>query len=284
MVKFYSNYTNYQTFMLQIIDQINRNHVFKQTPVRIVSLVPSQTELLFDLGLEKSIVGITKFCVHPSHFLKEKTKVGGTKNPNFEKIKDLNPDIIVCNKEENTKEIIDECSKICTTWTTNIITIEDNFKMIRDFGQIFNLEEKAHQLNDSLSFALSNFKIFIAEKSFKKVAYFIWKNPFMVVGSDNYINEMLRLNKFENVFENNNFESNRYPEIELEMLDNKNLDLIFLSSEPYPFKEKDFIDLQNYSKSKIIIVDGEMFSWHGSRLLLALDYFRFLDYSNHRII
>ncbi len=260
--------------MLQIADQINTNHIFRETPIRIISLVPSQTELLFDLGLENSIIGITKFCVHPKHFLKQKTKVGATKNPNFEKIRALNPDIIICNKEENTKEITEECSKICTTWTTNIITIEDNFQMIRDFGQIFNLQENAKLLNEKISFALSDFKVLIQEKTIKKVVYFIWKNPYMVVGSNNYINEILRLNKFENVFENNNFESNRYPEIKIENIENENLDMIFLSSEPFPFKEKDKIDIQKHSKSKIEIVDGEMFSWHGSRLLLALDYFK----------
>ena len=262
-----------------MIDQISNHHIFNEIPTRIVSLVPSQTELLFELGLENSIVGITKFCVHPNHFLKGKTKVGGTKNPNFDKIKALNPDIIICNKEENTKEIIEECSKICTTWTTNIITIEDNFRMIADFGQIFKAEEKSSFLNNQLSFALSDFATFIEKNTVKKVAYFIWKNPFMVVGTNNYINEILRLNRFENVFENNNFESNRYPEIDIETLENKNLDLIFLSSEPYPFKENDKIDFQKYSNSKIEIVDGEMFSWHGSRLLLALEYFKKLHKS-----
>ena len=262
-----------------MLDQISNHHSFNEIPMRIVSLVPSQTELLFDLGLENSIVGITKFCVHPNHFLKGKTKVGGTKNPNFDKIIGLNPDIIICNKEENTKEIIEECSKICTTWTTNIITIEDNFRMIADFGQIFKAEEKSSFLNNQLSFALSDFATFIEKNTVKKVAYFIWKNPFMVVGTNNYINEILRLNRFENVFENNNFESNRYPEIDIETLENKNLDLIFLSSEPYPFKENDKIDFKKYSNSKIEIVDGEMFSWHGSRLLLALEYFKKLHKS-----
>jgi iron complex transport system substrate-binding protein len=265
---------------MKLTDQIKNSHDFENVPKRIVSLVPSQTELLFDLGLEEFIVGITKFCVHPIHFKTTKKIVGGTKNPNFEKIKALNPDIIICNKEENTKEIIQECSKICTTWTTNIITIEDNFEMIRDFGQIFNLQENAKLLNDKLSFALSDFKVLIQEKSIKKVAYFIWKNPYMVVGSDNYINEMLRLNKFENFFENNNSKSNRYPEIQIESIENENLDMIFLSSEPYPFKEKDKIDIQKHSKAKIEIVDGEMFSWHGSRLLLALDYFK--DFHTNR--
>ena len=259
---------------MMLIDQIQTNHNFAKTPTRIVSLVPSQTELLFDLGLENSIVGITKFCVHPNHFLKEKTKVGGTKNPSFDKIKALNPDIIICNKEENTKEIIEECSKICTTWTTNIVTIEDNFKMIADFGQIFNIEDKAKILNEQISFALSDFRTFINEKQSCKVAYFIWKKPYMVVGTNNYINEILRFNKFENVFENNTSASNRYPEIDIETLKSKNLDLIFLSSEPYPFADKDKNDFDHFTNAKIEIVDGEMFSWHGSRLLLALDYFK----------
>ena len=137
------------------------------------------------------------------------------------------------------------------------------------------VEEKSSFLNNQLSFALSDFATFIEKNTVKKVAYFIWKNPFMVVGTNNYINEILRLNRFENVFENNNFESNRYPEIDIETLENKNLDLIFLSSEPYPFKENDKIDFQKYSNSKIEIVDGEMFSWHGYKLL-----YNFLKYSN----
>jgi iron complex transport system substrate-binding protein len=260
--------------MIMLTDQIQTYHRFAKIPKRIVSLAPSQTELLFDLGLEESIVGITKFCVHPNDFLKSKKVVGGTKNPNFEKIKVLNPDIIICNKEENSKEIIEECSKICTVWTTNIITIEDNFQMISDFGKIFEIEENSKVLNEKLLFALSDFKTFTKEKSTIKVAYFIWKNPYMVVGSDNYINEILRLNKFENVFENNNFESNRYPEIQIETIKNENLDLIFLSSEPFPFKEKDKIEIQNFSRAELKIIDGEMFSWHGSRLLKAFEYFK----------
>ncbi len=263
---------------INLTDQLNKKHIFEIVPMRIVSLVPSQTELLYDLGLESSIVGITKFCVHPKHFLKEKIKVGGTKNPNFDKIKALNPDIVICNKEENTKEIIEQCAEICTVWTTNIFTIEDNFKMIEDFGKIFNIEQNSSVLINKLSSALLDFKNIIANNQIKKVAYFIWKKPFMVVGKDNYINEILRLNKFDNVFENNNSVSNRYPEIEIETLKKLDLDCILLSSEPYPFKENDKNDFLAFPKTKIIIVDGEMFSWHGSRLLLALAYFKTLTF------
>ena len=123
---------------MQLTDQLGIQHTFDTQLIRIVSLVPSQTELLYDLGLEDNIVGITKFCVHPVHFKATKTIVGGTKNVKFDKIKALQPDIIICNKEENTKEIVEELSAICPVWVTDIYTIEDNLQMISDFGQLFN--------------------------------------------------------------------------------------------------------------------------------------------------
>jgi ABC-type Fe3+-hydroxamate transport system substrate-binding protein len=107
---------------------------------------------LYDLGLEDRIVGITKFCVHPYHFKSVKI-VGGTKKVHVEKIRLLQPDIIICNKEENTLEIVAELQKICPVWVTNIITIEDNFKMITDFGQLFNCRTESQKWNDKIDFA-----------------------------------------------------------------------------------------------------------------------------------
>lgn len=247
-------------------------HYFDKVPERIVSLVPSQTELLVDLGLGTKIVGITKFCVHPIDLRKQKTVVGGTKKVDFDAIKALAPDIIICNKEENTLEIVENLRAICTVWVTDITTIEDNLKMINDFGNLFDCVEVAQNWNAQLIFALSDFKQFIKDKPTQKVAYFIWKKPYMVAGSNNFINELLKLNKLENSYGN----LSRYPEIELpKMNENKELDLVFLSSEPYPFKEKDVLEIAAYTDSvKIILVDGEMFSWHGSRLLKALNYFK----------
>ena len=201
--------------MKTLTDQIGVTYTFENSPKRIISLVPSQTELLYDLGLENRIVGITKFCVHPYHFKSTKKIVGGTKKVHFEKIKLLQPDIIICNKEENTQEIVDELRKICPVWVTDIITIENNFQMIADFGQLFNCRTEAQKWNDKLAFALSDFKNFIKDKPVKKAAYFIWKDPFMVAGSDNFINELLKLNHFENIYQNNTKASGRYPEIEL---------------------------------------------------------------------
>lgn len=258
--------------MKQFKDQIGILHSFESSPKRIISLVPSQTELLYDLGLFEYIVGITKFCVHPKHLKSKKKIIGGTKKVNFNKIRALQPDIIICNKEENTKEMVEELRKICTVWVTNIITIEDNFKMINDFGQLFNVSEKAQILNSKLDFAFSDFKDFIKNVPIKKVAYLIWKNPYMAAGSDNFINELLKLNHFKNVFDSRA----RYPEIELDKIQiEENPDLILLSSEPFPFKKKHIEEIRKYTDhATILLVDGEMFSWYGSRLIKALDYFK----------
>ena len=258
-----------------LVDQIGNTHSFETSPKRIISLVPSQTELLYDLGLESKIVGITKFCVHPYHFKSTIKTVGGTKKVHFEKIRLLQPDIIICNKEENTKEIVEELSQICPVWVTNIITIQDNFQMISDFGKLFNCRIEAQKWNDKLAFALHNFKNYIKDKPIKKVAYFIWKDPYMVAGSDNFINELLKLNNFDNVYLN----KGRYPEIELsKMILENNPDLVLLSSEPYPFKEENMVEIEKHTQNaKTVLVDGEMFSWHGSRLLKAFEYFKKLQ-------
>ena len=257
-----------------LIDQLGTSHSFEITPKRIISLVPSQTELLYDLGQEAKIVGITKFCVHPYHFKSTKKVIGGTKKVHFEKIRLLQPDLIIANKEENTKEIVEELSKICPVWVTNIITFEDNLQMISDFGQLLNCRIEAQKWIDKINFAYQDFLIFIKDKPFKKAAYFIWANPYMVAGSDNFINEMLKLNHFENIYDT----KGRYPEIELEkMLSDGNPDLVLLSSEPFPFKEEHALEIGRFTNhAKTVFVDGEMFSWYGSRILKAFGYFKML--------
>ncbi|MDR6843719.1 helical backbone metal receptor [Flavobacterium granuli] len=263
--------------MKQFTDQIGITHTFNSSPKRIVSLVPSQTELLYDLGLENSIVGITKFCVHPYHFKSTKKIVGGTKNVHYDKIRLLEPDIVICNKEENTQEMVDELRKICPVWVTNIATLDDNCQMITDFGRIFDKRTEARKWNDKLTFALSDFKNFIKEIPVRRVAYFIWKNPYMVAGSGTFIDELLKLNRFQNHFAT----KERYPEIELNKIEEVgDLDLILLSSEPFPFKAEDGYEIAKAThNAQAILVDGEMFSWHGSRLLKALDYFKYLHSS-----
>ena len=257
---------------MNYIDQLGNQHTFKTTPKRIVSLVPSQTELLYDLGLEEEIVGITKFCVHPKHLKATKQIVGGTKQVKYDKIKALQPDIIIANKEENTKEIVEELSKICPVWVTNIVTIEDSLQMISDFGKLFNKRTEAQKWEDKISFAYHDFQQFIKDKPIRKVAYFIWANPYMVAGKDTFINEMLVLNRFENIYK----EKGRYPEIELEKIRQEgDPEIVFLSSEPFPFKDEHAFEIGRCTHhAKTIFVDGELFSWYGSRILKAFPYFK----------
>lgn len=258
--------------MLNFVDQIGVEHTFATSPKRIISLVPSQTELLYDLGLEEEIIGITKFCVHPKHLKATKQIIGGTKQVKFDKIKVLQPDIIIANKEENTKEIVEELSQICPVWVTNIVTIEDNFQMISDFGKLFNKRTEAQKWNDKITFAYNDFQQFIKDKPFRKVAYFIWANPYMVAGKETFINELLRLNRFQNIYE----EKGRYPEIELKKIRKEgDPEIVFLSSEPFPFKDEHAFEIGRHTHhAKTIFVDGEMFSWYGSRLLKAFNYFK----------
>jgi ABC-type Fe3+-hydroxamate transport system substrate-binding protein len=260
-----------------IKDQLNRTLSFKSIPKRIVSLVPSQTELLVDLGLINDIVGITKFCIHPDNLRKSKTIVGGTKQVNIEKIRALQPDVILCNKEENTQEMVNQLEEIAPVHVSDISNLKDTRELINLYGQLFNVNNRANSIVKKLQYLESEFSLFIKNKAIKNVTYFIWRKPWMVAGGDTIINFLLSINKFHNIFD----DIARYPEIELELLKDKDLDYIFLSSEPYPFKEKHFKEIKNdLPKSQIFLVDGEYFSWYGTRLLGAFDYFKNL----HKII
>jgi ABC-type Fe3+-hydroxamate transport system substrate-binding protein len=260
---------------MQFKDQMDTIFELQKTPTRIVCLVPSLTELLVDLGLENSIVGITKFCVHPSGLRKSKTIVGGTKNVHFDKIKSLQPDIILCNKEENTKEIVETCRDIANVHVSNIVTIQDTLNLIHQYGAMFERKSKAKELANEINAKLTDFRAFIKDKTTINVAYFIWKNPWMVAANETFIHHLLSLNNFCNSYE----DQKRYPEVDLDHL-KRDTELLLLSSEPYPFKDKHIQGLENkYEDVKVVLVDGEYFSWYGSRLLQAFDYFKELRIS-----
>ena len=255
------------------IDQLKREIQLNKIPKRIISLVPSQTELLVDLGLESSIVGVTKFCVHPKHLRMSKAVVGGTKQINIAKIEALRPDIILCNKEENTKEIIESLKEIAAIHVSDIYNLEDCFELINMYGEIFNIKRTTSTLVSNIQLEREAFQLQFQNRDKLKVAYFIWKKPWMVAASDNFIDVMITEAGFVNVYK----EEKRYPEIDLNNPKLKEADLIFLSSEPFPFKEEHVLELQSKFPEKTIkIVDGELFSWYGSRLLKSYTYFKTL--------
>lgn len=234
--------------------------------MKVVSLVPSITEALFDLGLtENEVVGRTKFCIHPGEKAKNVTIIGGTKNINIEKIRALQPDLILANKEENIKEQVEALMDDFKVIVTNVETIEDNYYLLKTLGKTFHKEDKAQLFNLKIYEVLNQAKI----NTNIKVAYLIWKNPYMTIGSDTFIHKILTEIGFENIFK----DRTRYPEIQAEDL--AEADIIMLSSEPFPFKEKHIEEFRElYPDKKIMIVDGEAFSWYGTHIAKCENYFK----------
>ncbi len=234
--------------------------------MRIVSLVPSITQTLFDFGLDHSeIVGRTKFCIHPSDRVKEVPIVGGTKNLKLEKIRALQPDLIIANKEENEREQVLELEKEFRVWLTDISTLEDHVNFLSELGQLLGKPDKAacfiKQTNDIFDRLRPTLKI--------PTAYLIWKEPYMTVGADTFIHEIMTRLGFRNIFQH----QTRYPTVEISDL--KRARLILLSSEPYPFRQKHIAELKEYlPDTTIMLADGEAFSWYGTRILKYDAYYR----------
>lgn len=249
----------------QFVDQMG-NVIKLASTQRIVSLVPSQTELLFDLGLDEEIVGITKFCIYPKEKCVGKVKIGGTKKFNFSTIDALAPDLIVGNKEENYKEGIDALRERYPVWMSDILDLKDAYSMIEGIGMLVGKKAEAMRIISEIDQVFAR----VVPKIRKSALYLIWQDPYMGVGSRTFIHEMMQKCGFENVLE----DRERYPVLTIEDIIALAPEVILLSSEPYPFKEKHrqiFEDAFPFAKT--ILVDGEMFSWYGSRLRYAPAYF-----------
>ena len=257
------------------IDQMNRSVEIPSTPKRIVSIVPSQTELLFDLGLNQEIIGITKFCIHPDNQFKQKLKIGGTKALNIKLIKELKPDLIIGNKEENEKDQIEELMQSFPVWMSDITDLTGAVDMIQKVGQLVDRREEATKLTSLITVSFNNLNI---KASASKVAYLIWRKPFIVAGRGTFIDDMLKRCGL-----NNAFDLDRYPEVFPAQIVEANPDVVFLSSEPYPFKDRHITEFKALvPHANVQLVDGELFSWYGSRLLQAPGYFNQLIDSLNR--
>ncbi len=234
-------------------------------PQRIVSLVPSQTELLFDLGLGERVVGLTKFCIHPAGAVRNVTQVGGTKQFRFEIIDRLQPDLVLGNKEENYREGIERLVAQYPVWMSDIYTLADALSMIRKVGELTGTADKAASLAATIGVGFAR----LVPAPPVRVAYFIWRNPWMVAGSHTFIDALLRHCGLTNVFGH----LPRYPEVTEAQLREAQPDCLLLSSEPYPFAEKHREELQGLCpRARVLLADGEMFSWYGSRLVQSPPY------------
>jgi ABC-type Fe3+-hydroxamate transport system substrate-binding protein len=254
--------------MIEIIDQMNRTIRLGQPPKRIVSLVPSQTELLYYLGCEEQVVGITKFCIHPNDWFRNKARIGGTKNVDFDRLAALKPDLIIANKEENAKADIDQLMQDYPVYMSDIFNIEDACKMMTDVGQLVGQEMKAKELAAKVEGDFKNLP-----RLSGTVLYFIWSKPYMVVGPNTFIGHIIQRLGLTNLISDKDL---RYQEITAEEIKTLNPDHMFLSSEPFPFKaihKQEFAEITN---AKTHLVDGELFSWYGSRMLEMKPYFEAL--------
>ncbi|WP_207493867.1 ABC transporter substrate-binding protein [Aridibaculum aurantiacum] len=239
---------------------------------RIVSLVPSQTELLYHLGLEDEVVGITKFCINPERWFRSKQRIGGTKTVDIEKVMLLKPTLIIANKEENVKEQVEALQEIAPVYVSDVNNLEEALEMISTIGTLTNKHEKAKEIKQTIqkNFEQLENADLLQLKQKLSCAYLIWREPYMAAAGDTFIGDMLRRCGFSNILE----DTTRYPQVTKDQLAESGCDLLLLSSEPYPFKEKHIQELQQYlPATRIVLVDGEMFSWYGSRLVDAPKYF-----------
>jgi ABC-type Fe3+-hydroxamate transport system substrate-binding protein len=248
---------------MKITDHLNRTVILKSKPERVVSMVPSLTETLADLGLAENLVAVTRFCKYPSNVVNTLPKIGGPKNINLEKIIDLKPDFVVAVKEENNKKQVLSLAEHVPVFVFDINTLEDSFDMLQLLGTIFEIQEISAQWIKRIKEKLEILKPSVVAE---KTLYMIWKKPWMAAGKSTFIGSMMQVAGFNNLI------SGRYPEIsENEM---RKADAILLATEPYHFNENDRKQLQEmFSGTRVIIVDGEMFTWYGTHMLKAFDYF-----------
>lgn len=247
-------------------DQMGRKVACTSPPQRIVSLVPSQTEFLYELGLTNEVVAQTLFCIHPADMHAVKPRIGGTKKLHLEKIKELKPDLIIGNKEENERTQIEALEREFPVWMSDIKNLDDALQMMLALGEIVDKKKEAGHIVKQIADGFEKLK---ARGAGKSVLYLIWRKPWMCAGNDTFIHDMLHRCGWKN-----SMESQRYPELTNETIRELNPQLIFLSSEPYPFKEEHIQELTALCPhAKILLVDGELFSWYGSSLLHSATYF-----------
>ena len=238
-------------------------------PQRIISLVPSQTELLYDLGLEERVVGITKFCIHPGHWHKSKTVIGGTKKFDLEAIRAVQPDLIIGNKEENYAEGISELRKQFPVWMSDITTLDQALEMINEVSRLTSTESRGKEIVQNIRDQFRQLHRFPEIRTL----YLMWRKPWMGAAANTFIHDMVEKTGLVNVLG----DQERYPELSLKVIRRLNPSLVLLSSEPFPFSERHIPELTTLLPDAVIrLVNGEMFSWYGSRLTLAPTYFRSL--------
>ncbi|HRQ47170.1 MAG TPA: helical backbone metal receptor [Rhodocyclaceae bacterium] len=255
---------------MSMADSLGTVHRPARGEVRIVSLVPSLTELLFDLGLGSCVVGRTGFCVHPRAWLKAVPKVGGTKDVKLDAVHRLEPTHLIVNIDENRRETVDELAQ----FVPNIIVThpckpEDNRDLYRLFGHVFGREAAARRLEADLDRALARADEVARSMPPEAVLYLIWRDPWMTVARDTYISAMLDCVGWKTLPE---VADERYPQFGWTEPWLARAGRVLLASEPYRFSERHVGEVTRLSGRPVTMIDGEMASWYGSRAIIGLEY------------
>ena len=258
--------------MIVITDSTGKKIQFFEAPKRVVSLIPSITETLFDLGVGDAVAGISKYCVHPEDGVKQKQKVGGQKNPDFEVIEKINPDLIILNQEENKPEHIEWLSRRYKTWVTYPRSFKDAECLVRELGQVFSVESKAAEFAGQITDSIA--ELHLNHRKKRRALYLIWRNPWMSINQDTFIHSAMNLHGLENVWAQKN---DRYFEVSSKDIESADPDVIILPDEPYHFKEKHKSEFMHLSISavrnnRIFLADGTYFCWYGTRTAKASRY------------
>jgi ABC-type Fe3+-hydroxamate transport system substrate-binding protein len=252
-------------------DALGRPVVLSKRPERIISLVPSQTELLVDLGVEGRLLGRTRYCIHPREKLATVPAVGGTKRVDLSLIQTLKPDLVIAEKEENPQDVVDSLAALAPVYVTDVVSISSAVSMCRDVGQLAGLAPEAERLAAQIEAAMNGAKNLVERP--ERVLYLIWRKPWMAAGEGTFIHACLEHIGFKNAVS----PSTRYPELDLDSLVSLNPDRVFLSSEPFPFKESHAEEIRSaLPRARVELVDGELFSWYGSRMLKMPAYWNSL--------
>ncbi|KAB1062720.1 ABC transporter substrate-binding protein [Salibacter halophilus] len=257
--------------MSQFTDQVGYQINLKSEVNSIVSTVPSQTELLFDLGLGSKVKGVTRFCVHPKNAVADIPKIGGTKNLDIEKIRDINPDLIIGNKEENIKEQVEKLKTDFPVWLSDIKSPGDALDMMTEIGEITQTKDKAVELVNKIQQLLDELAEIGSDRK-RKALVFIWKDPYMVAGRDTYMHEVLKLLGYETAIHR---DDERYPQVTMDQIEESEPDLLLFTSEPFPYSSRELqIFQEKIPNCKKLVVNGEYFSWYGSRMIKSFQYFK----------
>jgi len=267
---------------ITVTDDFGQTLVFEKAPERIVSLVPSITETLIELGAGNRVVGITNYCIHPARAVDDIPRVGGTKGASLEKIDALRPDLVITNREENRKRRIDALREKYPVYVTYPRTVEQALKIVADLGTLTRTSAKAAEIAETCDQIVTSTDPVVRGNPFP-TACLIWRDPWMAVGADTYISDLLGTFGFRNVFTR---DDGRYPEVSLGTIAERGTDVIILPNEPYAFAEPDRRQIDSSltekgRKVRILLVDGSYLTWFGYRTMQGL---RFLRYAKAKLL